>query len=502
MDFSRSVPSWDDVERNLDQTFNALNQSVHSGFQSAHDGWNGFTRRASNTATLAYGYAGGSRIDAVRLAMAKSYPIIQANLMRKWASIEIEQILPVLMQVIREVVMIVGSSVAIGALAGGAAGSMALGAGAAPGAMLGGGIGLQVGNLILMALGLGAISEYFCKGLMPCLSTLYDGITSAWHAEEGLQHPDLDPTGGSAALKDERIGRAARQLARGQEQLVLLLLTAIVTYLTRGQIKAGVLSSMESIATRSASLRAGMPNKELAAWLARNEQKMLANPELSVNEPAPLAKVEPAPLAQQKGKESPKEKPSTFEEMYAKAGATKAEIDTLADNLAAQYGGTVAKAPIKSRMRALQKIMNDYGGDATRIKDLARNTIVVPAEKISAVAAELAQRGADVKSIDGSLHPLGYSGVNSSMMTKTGLIGEIQVNSPQMIFAKEPEALARNLLGSETYDAVAAKAGVPGGLGHRLYEDWRVLDPSAASAKAIAEESKAYYNAVRGLNGH
>lgn len=44
------------------------------------------------------------------------------------------------------------------------------------------------------------------------------------------------------------------------------------------------------------------------------------------------------------------------------------------------------------KKRALQKTMNDYGGDATRIKDLARNTIIVPAEKVSAIAAELAQR--------------------------------------------------------------------------------------------------------------
>jgi hypothetical protein len=291
MDFLKHVPSWDDVERNLDHRFNEINQSIDHGLQSANDSWDGFTRRIGSAATTAYGYAGGSHIDSLRLAVAMSYPIVHADLTRKWASIEIEKILPVLMQLIREVVMIVGGSVAVGTLAGGIAGSMAFGAGAAPGAMIGGSIGLQVGNLILTALGLAAISEYFCRGLMPCVLALYEGVTMAWCAEDGLTPAGLDPTGGSAAMIDERLGRAARQLASGQEQLVLLLFTAIVSYLNRGRIVSGVLNTMETVATRSASLQAGMPNRELAAWLERNQQKMLSNPELRVDETNPSAKV-------------------------------------------------------------------------------------------------------------------------------------------------------------------------------------------------------------------
>ncbi|WP_339326438.1 DUF6861 domain-containing protein, partial [Pseudomonas viridiflava] len=89
-----------------------------------------------------------------------------------------------------------------------------------------------------------------------------------------------DPTGGSEWKVQERIDRAARQLAKGQEQLVLLLLTAIVTYLTRGQVKAGIVGSMDSIAARSAKLQAEISNKQFANWLARNEQKLLAQSEL------------------------------------------------------------------------------------------------------------------------------------------------------------------------------------------------------------------------------
>lgn len=42
-----------------------------------------------------------------------------------------------------------------------------------------------------------------------------------------------------------------------------------------------------------------MRNKEMAAWLARNEQKMLASPEFRMNEPTPLAKVQMGVLQEQ-----------------------------------------------------------------------------------------------------------------------------------------------------------------------------------------------------------
>ncbi|QJI43974.1 hypothetical protein HKK52_24435 [Pseudomonas sp. ADAK2] len=292
MDLLANIPSWDDIERNLDYKFNTLNQGYSDGLQSANDSWNGFTRRVNITATQAYGFMGGNRIDSVKTAMRLSYPIIESNLKRKWASIEIEQILPVLLQLVKEVAMILGGSVAVGTVAGGVAGAFFFGVGAVPVAAAGAGIGLQVGNLILMALGLSSIAEYFYKGLPACLSTLQEGFATAWHADEGLKPEGLDPTGGSAYVIQERIDRGARQLAKGQEQLVLLLFTAIVTYMTRGQVKAGLMGSMDSIAARSAKLQSEISNKQFANWLARNQQELLTLPELQVNGPAPLKNVE------------------------------------------------------------------------------------------------------------------------------------------------------------------------------------------------------------------
>ncbi|WP_414157165.1 DUF6861 domain-containing protein [Pseudomonas sp. BNK-15] len=297
MDLLANVPNWSDIERNLDQKFSEVNQSINQGLQSAHDSWDGFTRRVSVGASQAYGYMGGHRIDNVQHALAMSYPIFQEDLKRKWASIGIEQILPVLLQLVKDVSMILGGSIAVGSAAGGAIGALAFGVGAAPGAVAGAGIGLEVGNLILLALGLSAIAEYFIKGLPACLATLQEGIATAWNAEEGVKPAGLDPTGGSAALIQERIERAARQLARGQEQLVLLLLVGIVTYLLRGQMKAGIMGSLESVASRSARLQADIANKQFGTWLAKNEARLLAHPDLQIKDPTPLKKPElPEPV--------------------------------------------------------------------------------------------------------------------------------------------------------------------------------------------------------------
>lgn len=73
----------------------------------------------------------------------------------------------------------------------------------------------------------------------------------------------------------------------------MLLLMAIVTYLTRGQMKAGVMSSMESIASRSAKLQTEISNKQLANWLAKNQNRLLIEPELQIKTATPLKKAEP-----------------------------------------------------------------------------------------------------------------------------------------------------------------------------------------------------------------
>jgi hypothetical protein len=85
--------------------------------------------------------------------------------------------------------------------------------------------------------------------------------------------------------------------------------------------------------------------------------------------------------------------------------------------------------------------------------------------------------------------------------TKSGLLAEIQVNSPEMIYAKEPEALARVILGNDTFDKIAAKTGVEGGLGHAFYEQGRSLLESP-QLDEIRTQSRTYYESIRNaING-
>ncbi len=184
--------------------------------------------------------------------------------------------------------------------------------------------------------------------------------------------------------------------------------------------------------------------------------------------------------------------------MLEDAADAKVEIDDLANRIAIDFDGTVAAPPLKGLERAFEKIMVDYGGDAGRISDLARNTIVVDADDIAGVVAELERAGATVKIVDGAVDELGYSGVNAKIETESGIVAEIQVNSPEMIFAKESEANARAILGDEVYELLDARFDVPGGRGHELYEEWRSLPPSSDRRQEIAEESRAYYENFRG----
>lgn len=188
-----------------------------------------------------------------------------------------------------------------------------------------------------------------------------------------------------------------------------------------------------------------------------------------------------------------------FKETYNRAGSAKREIDTLADNIASKYDGTVAKAPLKSIERSMEKIAMDYNGDSRQIKDLARNTIIVDQKNIPNVLNELKAAGAKIKEHTTENNALGYTGFNAVLQTRSGISSEIQVNTPGMIYAKEPAHIAKSMMGDKLYNDIANKAGVEGGQGHKLYEQWRVLDSESLKAKEIAEQSRQYHSTIRRL---
>lgn len=201
-------------------------------------------------------------------------------------------------------------------------------------------------------------------------------------------------------------------------------------------------------------------------------------------------------------------------EMYRKAAVAKQELDASAQEIADQFGGDVAKAPLKGRARVLEKALDAAKArganvaapeDLAAIKDIARNTIIVKAGDEEKVMKALLEKHPDIKKaklVTAEQDPCGYSGVNVTMPTKTGMNAETQINSPHMIYAKEKPEDARRVLGEKRYNELAGKKGMPpGGEGHKLYEEYRVLSPKSPEAGAKAAESKKYYAAVRAATG-
>ena len=63
-----------------------------------------------------------------------------------------------------------------------------------------------------------------------------------------------------------------------------------------------------------------------------------------------------------------------------------------------------------------------------------------------------------------------------------------------MIYAKEKPEDAKRILGEKRWEEIQKQTGMEGGLGHKYYEEWRILDKSDKKAQEIAEKSIKYYS--------
>ena len=94
---------------------------------------------------------------------------------------------------------------------------------------------------------------------------------------------------------------------------------------------------------------------------------------------------------------------------------------------------------------------------------------------------------------------LGYSGNIVNVKLSNGQIGEIQVNTPKMIYAKEKPEDAIRTIGKAKYDEIKRQTGLEGGKGHTIYEEYRELvkkpitKESAKRLTELEQQSKNYY---------
>ncbi|KAF4557211.1 DUF6861 domain-containing protein, partial [Pseudomonas sp. CES] len=189
------------------------------------------------------------RIEAVRTAFYHAEWQAAHMLRQRFADLDINSIVDELLMVVRQMAMIVAGSTITGGLLGAGVGAFAGGAGTIPFAGAGAAMGLKVSGWILGALGLASIAEFFIEGL-PRIGEYYvDGIRFAWEGTCGNEG-----TGPFCRDDPYAISRATHQIAQGHVEVVLLLLGAIVSYLTRGRGDARVLAQEMAASRKGARL--------------------------------------------------------------------------------------------------------------------------------------------------------------------------------------------------------------------------------------------------------
>lgn len=182
--------------------------------------------------------------------------------------------------------------------------------------------------------------------------------------------------------------------------------------------------------------------------------------------------------------------------LMAKARAVGGTIQEQAETIAKKYGGVVTPINYKGFSSMYRKLGSDKDMLVSDIKDSVRNTIIVEKENIGKVVKELQSLPTFSRYKPQAPEDFcGYSGNIINLKMPNGIQAEIQVNTPKMIYAKETEANARRILGDRVWEQIAKETGVQGGLGHKYYEEMRVLDKDKDVMKIteLTKLSKSYY---------
>jgi hypothetical protein len=206
------------------------------------------------------------RVDNIRTAFYSAEFEAGQLLRQRFADIDISDVLNELIEAVGQMAMIVAGTVLAGGAIGAGLGALAGGIGAAPGAFTGMAMGLQAGTWILSIMGLASVAEFFVDGLPALLEHYVRGIQVAWEGTRGN-------AGLSPFSEDDPwvVDRAAHHIARGHVEVVALLLSAVVEYLTRGRGDVGILAS---------EMRTSAKGARLAQWMVKHEERLKARPDL------------------------------------------------------------------------------------------------------------------------------------------------------------------------------------------------------------------------------
>lgn len=185
--------------------------------------------------------------------------------------------------------------------------------------------------------------------------------------------------------------------------------------------------------------------------------------------------------------------------LIQKAKFSANEVDVLARRVAGKFGGYVTPINLKSKESILRKLGSDLGGDISQVKDAVRNTIIVPKGKVPECIAYLEKNVNFVRvKIQTPDRFMGYSGVLSNVKTSHNILGEIQVNTEKMIYAKEKPIDAMRIIGKKRWGEIKKETGLEGGLGHKYYEEYRETPKKEMQRRLKLERlSNDYYKNFR-----
>ncbi|WP_342671335.1 MULTISPECIES: DUF6861 domain-containing protein [Pseudomonas] len=255
MFFFHMLPSWDDIRRKLDRDI----EPYRGGHFRTHR-----NEPVPSPALII------RRFNCVRSAFDRAEWEACRILGQRFVDLDISSIIKDLIDVVTQMAMIVVGSAFVGGVAGASAGALFFGVGAAPGGLMGAALGAQASTFILGILGLESIAESVVDGFPRIIHYYTRGISTAWQGPR--------EQGWSSFMGDDPVAQnsAVQEIAQGHVEVVILLLGAMVQYITRGRGNARALAN---------EMRASAKGERLGQWMLEHENDLKKRPDLQRPEP-------------------------------------------------------------------------------------------------------------------------------------------------------------------------------------------------------------------------
>ncbi|NJN07490.1 MAG: hypothetical protein HC815_05685 [Richelia sp. RM1_1_1] len=135
-----------------------------------------------------------------------------------------------------------------------------------------------------------------------------------------------------------------------------------------------------------------------------------------------------------------KQPSNNLDEIYQKSEEAKPELTKLLEKISKETGGKVIVPPLKGRERTEEKIAADYNGDASKIKDVLRASIVFKnMDGVQSGLDKLQTEGNVVATKDRFVQPTssGYRDALLNIQTENGIIAEVQIHLEPILEAKK-----------------------------------------------------------------